>query len=349
LIGAIAIVGLIDMLAFQTSDDKVAFNQLGLGFHVLGNFGFFFARLILFAFVTLGHWGDPFPYDVSPGEWSTYGWLGWVVFAVCAALSTRDKRVLAATVWMSATILPYLFSTNHMYFTRYWYLPAAGASILYAIAILGLSAKARSAKPVAVFILLTAVGYFAITKAHTFEGRYLFHASNYYLAHKKEPEIARRYYLRVIDGYGYNGGLAYSQLGVSQTRSGRAQETMISFKRATELDPDLDIAFRKLGTLQWKDGNSEGAVESFEKAIALDQDHTGLLPELGSELIRLEKGELAIRVWEAAVQYWPEQSEPLGYLGVSLYNAGKQSEARESWKQPSGSTPTTPSRYWGSE
>ena len=127
MIGAIAIVGLIDMLAFQTSDDKVAFNQLGLGFHVLGNFGFFFARLILFAFVTLGHWGDPFPYDVSPGEWSTYGWLGWVVFAVCAALSTRDKRVLAATVWMSATILPYLFSTNHVYFTRYWYLPAAGA------------------------------------------------------------------------------------------------------------------------------------------------------------------------------------------------------------------------------
>jgi Tfp pilus assembly protein PilF len=230
---------------------------------------------------------------------------------------------------MSATILPYLLSTDHMYFTRYWYLPAAGASILYATAILAVSAKARSAQPAAVLILLVAIGYFAIGKAHTFEGRYLFHAANYYLAHRSEPEQAEQYYLRVIHGYGYGSGLAYSQLGVSQTRSGLPQEAMTSLKQATTVDPNHAVSHRNLGTLQWKAGISEGSVESFEKAIALDQDHTSLLPELGSELIRLEKWELAIRVWEAAVQYWPEQSETQAYLGVSSYNAGRQSEARD--------------------
>jgi hypothetical protein len=100
LIGAIAIVGLIDTFAFQTSDDKIAFNQLGLGFHVLENFGFFFARLILCAFVTPGKWGNPFPYDVAQGDWSIYSWTGWLLFAVCVVLSLRDKRGLGATVWV---------------------------------------------------------------------------------------------------------------------------------------------------------------------------------------------------------------------------------------------------------
>ena len=44
-------------------------------------------------------------------------------------------------------------------------------------------------------------------------------------------------------------------------------------------------------------------------------------------MIQMEKWELGIRIREAAVKYWSKQSEPHAYLGVSLFNHGRQPEA----------------------
>ena len=58
LLGCLVLVWLIDYFAFQTTQAKIPFNQLAFGTHILSNFGFFFARLILCAYITPAGWGD---------------------------------------------------------------------------------------------------------------------------------------------------------------------------------------------------------------------------------------------------------------------------------------------------
>ena len=334
LLGCLLLVWLIDSFVFQTSESKVSFNQIALGTHIFSNFGFFFARLILCAYITPTGWGGPFPYDIPPDHWQTFGWYGWVIFFVCLGFSVRDKRIRIATVWMTATILPYLLSTDHMYFTRYWYLPAAGASLLYAMILGAVTDRLRSpARLPATLSILAVTSYFAMGKAHIFEGRYLFHAANYYLAHRHEPHQAEEYYTRVINDYGYATGMVYSQLGAAQVRGGEITAAIASFRKAISVAPAYGVGYLNLGVSLYQQGNINEAIDNFARAIAIDRSRAELLAGLGEDLMRQERWDLAARVWRIACEAWPGDANPPAYLGISLFRSGKTSEAQESFGQ----------------
>ena len=57
------------------------------------------------------------------------------MFVAMATIAVYHPRVRIPLIWVSATIVSYLFSSNQMFFTRYWYLPGMGVAVIYALAI----------------------------------------------------------------------------------------------------------------------------------------------------------------------------------------------------------------------
>ena len=66
----------------------------------------------------------------------------------------------------------------------------------------------------------------------------------------------------------------FKNLGDLCYRSGRYEEAITLFERATALDPSLgDDVYFKLGNLAFRDRNAPRAKECWEKAVSLNPGH----------------------------------------------------------------------------
>jgi len=273
---------------FKTSDNKVPFNRLSLGPHLFTNFGFFFARAVVNPYLTLSEWGRPFPYDIARSSWTLYSWIGWALIVPLGFLAYRHREVRISVGWITLTILPYLFSSNNMYFTRYWYLSAPGGALLYAIGIDQIGKRWRPGAWLVVAVLVS----LGISKAWTFEGRYLFHAGNSYLTHRDNPSEALKIYLRVNEDYGHDTGYLHSQIGIAFQRLERFSEAEKHFRLAIDREPDYDNPYHNLSNQMQVQGRYEQATPLAISASKLSLRNLKPLVALRSQLLELNRMDL---------------------------------------------------------
>ena len=127
--------------------------------------------------------------------------------------------------------------------------------------------------------------------------------------------------------------MVYSQLGAAQVRGEKDTAAKASFRKAISVAPAYGIGYLNLGVSLYQQGNFNEAIDNFARAIAMDRSNAELLADLGEDLMRQERWDLAILIWQIACEEWPGDANPFAYLGISLFQSGRTSEAQDSFGQ----------------
>ncbi|MDP6039971.1 MAG: tetratricopeptide repeat protein [Candidatus Latescibacteria bacterium] len=264
---------LIDQVVYDTASGKVAFNAIAFGWHVIYNFGFFLTRLFLNAHLTPTGWDGPPPFDVPGIQYDAYALWGGILFALLLFLCRRHLVIRFATVWVTATLIPYIFSTQQFYFSRYWYLATVGSSLLATLFIVGFLSRLISqekmvyASITAIIALTTA---FSFQKMQYYEGRFLTHAGNFHLDHRHNASYAIELYEHARDKYHIHTPMLYNNLAaafIETNQFERALQTLISL---IQKRPDYANSYRQLATVRVHQNQYEKALQAYVHAAELD-------------------------------------------------------------------------------
>ena len=119
-------------------------------------------------------------------------------------------------------------------------------------------------------------------------------------------------------------------LGNALAGSGRAEEAMLHYRRATEIGPQDGEACDALGNALASQGRFDEAIAQYEKAIELQPDNADACYNLGNALaVRGRPGE-AIAQYQRALQLKPDDATACNNLGNVLAGQGRFEEA---WAQ----------------
>jgi tetratricopeptide (TPR) repeat protein/GT2 family glycosyltransferase len=156
------------------------------------------------------------------------------------------------------------------------------------------------------------------------------------------------------------GNIYYLQ-GEELEKEGKKEEAIAAYRRAVELNADVDVVYQKLGEIlvekeEWEEavtinrkatllnpdfswsynnlGNALKALEKWEEAAAAYRRATELKADfpwsqisLGDCLLKLEKWEEAVPVYRRAIELKPDFVWSYANLGKALWNLGKWEEA----------------------
>jgi tetratricopeptide (TPR) repeat protein len=123
----------------------------------------------------------------------------------------------------------------------------------------------------------------------------------------------------------------FNDLGVLLMQTGRVEEAVAQFQKATALTADFTAARSNLGGALAKLGRLDEALRELRKALELDGRYAPAHYNLGLVLSRREDVEGAIREWRSALELDPKYAEAHHSLGDALYAQGRTAEALTHW------------------
>jgi arylsulfatase A-like enzyme/Tfp pilus assembly protein PilF len=121
---------------------------------------------------------------------------------------------------------------------------------------------------------------------------------------------------------------AYNSLGVAYSRLGRHDKAQAAFNKVLELDPTSATAYENLGVDDVGRGDLESAVAHLRRAIEIDPRLARAHNVLAAAYMRQKRQAEAIAEWKLALHLDPRLYDALFNLGISLWDSGRQSDAR---------------------
>jgi arylsulfatase A-like enzyme/Tfp pilus assembly protein PilF len=121
---------------------------------------------------------------------------------------------------------------------------------------------------------------------------------------------------------------AYNSLGVAYSRLGRHDRARLMFRRVLELDPTSATAYENLGVDEIAADNAAAAVADLSHALELDPRLARAHNVLATAYMRQHREGDAFAQWQAALALDPKLYDALYNLGISLWDSGRQADAR---------------------
>lgn len=323
---------LFDTAIYETTHQKVTFNALSIGWHILYNFGFFIARLFINAYFTPFGWDGPPPFDVGVAYFDAYAIIGWGIFVLLIILSFCNTTLQFATLWILATILPYIFSANQFYFSRYWYLPSIGGALLIAWIInkICLHFTKKAYKIIFLICFLVTISYFSLHKTNLLSGRFLHNAATYYMTHRHEAKKAIQFYKRAHNDYHFDLSFFYLNLASAYTLDKQWDNALQNVEIAVQKHPNDSKTYRLWGYVLYQQKSYDKAIDAYTTATQLDNAFISDLHELANRLYQTNHNDQALKAYQNILIYHPGYDQiHTCYFNISqiLFLADKREQA----------------------
>jgi tetratricopeptide (TPR) repeat protein len=127
--------------------------------------------------------------------------------------------------------------------------------------------------------------------------------------------------------------MAYNNLGLALSKTGRPQEEIKQYEQALRLKPDFGQAHNNLGAVLAEIGRPEEAIEHCEQALRLKPDYPEAHFNLGNALFQTGRLQEAIEHFQAALRLKPDFGEAHNNLGNALKLTGRYQEAIEHYEK----------------
>jgi tetratricopeptide (TPR) repeat protein len=134
----------------------------------------------------------------------------------------------------------------------------------------------------------------------------------------------------------------YHNLGNALAAVGCSAETVASYRRGLELDPDMPELSARLGAVLVQQGDLAAAATRYETAIRLRPDQTGWILTLGNIEVALQRPEAAVERFRRVLAQDPDHADAQLALGVTLLSLQRPAEAIEPLLQHAASRPDDP-------
>jgi tetratricopeptide (TPR) repeat protein/glutathione synthase/RimK-type ligase-like ATP-grasp enzyme len=135
----------------------------------------------------------------------------------------------------------------------------------------------------------------------------------------------------------------YHNLGNALSAVGCSTETIASYRRGLELDPDMPELRARLAAVLVQQGDLAAASSHYEAALRLRPGHTGWLLNLGDIQAALQQPEAAAELYRRVLAHDPNDAAALRALGLTLLSLRRSTEAVEALKKCAASHPGDPS------
>jgi tetratricopeptide (TPR) repeat protein len=115
-------------------------------------------------------------------------------------------------------------------------------------------------------------------------------------------------------------------LGNSLWRSGRLDESILQYEKATELQPDMPIS-SYVGRLLLEQKRPDDALPWLQRALAMQPDNAQVHRDLGNVLLQKGRVDLAIAHCRRAIELEPNDPQALNNYGLALLGQGDLTNA----------------------
>ena len=116
-------------------------------------------------------------------------------------------------------------------------------------------------------------------------------------------------------------------LGMALQQRGRLEEAMASYRRALELEPDLVEANINLGSMLHAQGNFDGAIACFHRVLEVKPDFAEVHYNLGNALKGQRKLDEAVACYRRALELKPDYADAYMTLGNVFKDQRKVEDA----------------------
>ncbi|MDB9843091.1 tetratricopeptide repeat protein [Porticoccaceae bacterium] len=137
----------------------------------------------------------------------------------------------------------------------------------------------------------------------------------------------------LVKEYPYSAKLYYLSGLINDESMDKKGQSIESYKKALELNPEFVEAHFNLGSVLRRTGDIQGSVKSYKKAVRLAPQMHQAFNNLGAAYHDLGNHKFAIENHKRAIELNPEYSEGYLGLGVSLIADGKKQEALQIFKE----------------
>jgi tetratricopeptide (TPR) repeat protein len=312
---------ILDITVYATADYKFSFNAITLGWHIFSNFGFFLARLFLNAYVTPFGWDVPPPFDIAVKYFSDYAIIGGIIALLLLLLSHQSLTLRFASVWIGATLSPYLFGTNQFYFSRYWYLSSVGGALVFSFVLdnvydrLVLGARYKLLLLTSALLILVVS---SLEKSHYYQGRFLADAANFYLSHKRDAQTAATLYERVENDYHIQNPMIFHHKALAYGKLQDYEKAQRAILTAIDLRPNYAKSYLVLSAISYETGAFDTAIDAIQYAIQLDEHLIQDMHELAVRLKTDRHYDHALSAYNRIIEGYPNYSDTFAcYLGIS--------------------------------
>ncbi len=124
-----------------------------------------------------------------------------------------------------------------------------------------------------------------------------------------------------------NSSFAHNNLGALLARQGKLDEALVHYRKALEVNPDLEKAAVYLGVILYAKGNVAEAIEHYQRVLQLNPGFAEVHNNLGALLDRQGKADEAIAHYRQALRLRPTIAEAHFNLGRALLKQGKLEKA----------------------
>lgn len=331
----------IEKWGFGYINTKVAFYDVGIGWHIPHTFLLFIGRLFINSHITPFGWTSLPPKDIPRDDMTLYVAAGVLIFGLLLYLSKKPGPIRFFTLWIAITILPTTLGTHDYYYTRYFYLPAIGASGITATFLLWIfntiPIASHTKRPVFIFTLtiLTLAG---LHKLHIFEGYFLFNTANYYASpnYANDPKLAIIHYERAKLEYNVKDHVLALNLASCYEKTNQNIKALENYQEAIHINPNDARSHHAIARLYLHKGQITDAILSAQKAAQLNTHFVTEYHKLGTLLYNQNHIAEAHQIFQTALKIAPNHphNDLIHFNLAALYqNQGKQSDAIQAYEK----------------
>jgi len=120
---------------------------------------------------------------------------------------------------------------------------------------------------------------------------------------------------------------AHYNLGDALLKKGNADEAIVHYQQALQINPDDEEVRYNLGTVLFQKGRMDEAIVQYQKALQIKPDFTKARLNLGNTLLQKGKLDEAITHFQKVLEIKPDYAEAQNSLGYALFLKGQVDEA----------------------
>ena len=331
----------IEKWGFGYINTKADFYAIGMGWHIPHTFMLFIGRIFLNSHITLFGWTSLPPKDIPRDDINIYVSAGILIFIFLLYLSYKFNTIRFFTLWIVITILPTTIGTNDYYYTRYFYLPALGASGITAFCLLWIYDTFSipvHIKRTAFTLTLIILTLSALHKLHTYEGYFLFNTANYYASpnYANDLQSAIIHYERAKSEYHIQDHVLTFNLATCYEQTNQHTQALKNYQEAININPKDARSYHALARLYLQMGHVSNAIPSAQKAAQLNTHYLNEFHKLGTLLYNQNYTTEAHQVFQTALDIAPNHPHnDLIYFNLAaLYqNQGNETEAINAYEK----------------
>ncbi len=137
---------------------------------------------------------------------------------------------------------------------------------------------------------------------------------------------------------------AYTQLGIQYLRDGDNANAKQAFHRASQIDPDAELAYNGLAMVFQLEDESTLAEDYFKKAVAITPDNAAIRNNYGAFLFSQNRFEEACKELAVATQdpFYNQRAQAFENLGRCYQNLQRYPAAEHAFKRSLNLNPNRP-------